>query len=385
MDVELPIKEVTIYARNGMPVAHSDSGGYAVIPRAILELDYLLAIKEGYEPDTIRKYKPIIYMEALGQSLNEVVVHGAPGSQRILRSGTEYVVDYLFVGDEILIASYSGAFGGKAKLFLLNHFGDTAAMLKFPEEPIYLFKSCVGKIYCVCYGKFYGIGIDGNTITLGKPYDIKYLRGLRECEALLDSSQYFKRCIADSFVVRYSYLEKGDSLFHEFLCLKDSEAFIGSHEEDLIHFSHEELLKNLPRYEVGALKQLWDRGSLRRIDLPLFVKEDSLILFDFSTKAIRYFNHIGIEIKTVPMYFAINKNKGAEIIKDEGNETFYLYPHHGDAIKWIQEIDLQRGVLGAKKYRITKPFAENIKVHKGNVYFLWQDFNHARTRQLFVL
>jgi len=385
MDVELPIGGVGVFSRNGIAIAYSDTAGFVKIPKIFMQLGYLIAMKQGYEPDTIRQYAPNVYLNEIHNALQEVVVQGGATTQKVLHSGNEYVVDYAFAGDEIIVASYSGDFGGHAKLFLLNNYGDTADVVAFPQEPLYLYKSCVGKIYVVSYGKFYPIQVANKHLSIGQPYDIKYLRGMKECQAMLDGNLYYKRCNADSFIVRYSYLEKGDSIFHEFLGFKDSVAYIGSHEEDFIHYTEDDRLKQMPKFEVGLLKQLWDRGSLRMIDLPLFVKEDSLILFDFYKKQIRYFNHIGVEVKTVPCYFDVNKNLGATILKDEGKETFYLFPNGHHAVKWIQEIDIQTGTLGFRKFKINKPYAENIKVHNGHIYYLWQDHLHAGTMQLYVL
>jgi len=382
MDVEIPLRNVVVYLRNGIVLAHSDSGGYIHIPAYYLQYTYLIAVHDNYLPDTIRQYQETIYLYPINITLKETVI-SSKTTQRILQSNAEYVVDYDFVGDNILVASYNGAFGRNAKLFLLDNDGDTLALTKLPSQPLSLFKSCVGKYYCVCYGKFYPLTVDSGNLQLGEPYDIKYLPGLKQCQAELNGNLFYKICDPDSFLVTYAYVEKGDSVFHTFFQFHDSLAFIGSREED-IYATEDEHRMFRPKFEVGLLRGLWDKSSLRAIDVPLFIKDDTLVIFDHTNKMVRYFNLIGIEVKRSPCHFLDNKNLYADIIKDGFTEKFYLHPlNHGET-QILNEILMKEGILDYHTLKMKRPFAENIKVHNGHIYFLWQDHNHAGTRQLFV-
>ncbi len=384
MDVEIPLSNVAVYLRNGIIITHSDSDGFIHIPAYYLQYTYLIAVHDGYEPDTIRDYEKTVYLQGLAATLQEAVIISNKPIQRILQSSRDYVVDYDFVGDNILVAAYNGAFGRGAKLFLLDNYGDTIALKQLPEEPLSIFKSCVGKYYCVCYNKFYPLDIDSGHIELGKPYDIKYLKGLKQCQVALDNKLYYKICNPDSFLVTYGFIEKGDSIFHVFLQFHDTLSYVHSREEDVWYYTEDEKRKFRPKFDVGNMRNVWDKDNLRMIDLPIFLKNDTLLVFDHTDKMIRYFNLEGIEVKNTPSDFLDKKNPYADIIKDLFTEKFYVHPINSAEVQTINEIMLNEGQLDAHRIKLKKPFAEDIKIHNGHIYFLWQDHHNAATRQLYV-
>jgi len=304
--------------------------------------------------------------------------------QRILQSSREYVVDYDFVDNNILVASYSGPNGKNAKLLLLDNDGDTLAMQKLPEEPLSLFKSCVGKYYCVCYGKFYPLNIDSGSITLGQPYENKYLPSLKQCQLFYAGNLYYKIVQPDSFLVTYGFITQGDTVLHVFLKYYDSLAFRASREEDVSRYTEDERIWHQHKFDMGYAREPWDKGLLKMIDVPLYIKDDSLLVFDFRQKQIRYFNWIGAETKQTPISFANARNFNAEVIKDLLTERFYLHSSSAAPLQTINEIKMNTGDLDYRNIRMQRPFAQNIKVHNGYIYFLWQDNRHNATRQLFV-
>jgi len=383
LDVEIPLSDVSIYTRNGIFIAKSSPDGYAHIPALFLKYSYLVAIRNDYKPDTIRRYHENIYLTPLNAVLQEAVV-SSNSDQRVLRSSREYVVDYDFVGDNILVASYNGPFGRDAKLFLLDNYGDTLALQKLPEEPLALFKSCLGKYYCVCFSRFYPLTIDSGHIRIEAPYDIKFLPGLKACQLAMGGNLYYKISRPDLFEVTYGYMEQGDTVFHVFLQFHDSVAYRASREEDVLYYTEDERRKQSHKFDVGYARDLWDKTSFRVIDAHLFTKDDSILVFDYIKRQIRYFNLIGIEVKNSPFNFANDKNRGADIIKDELTDRFYLHALNNAAYQALNEIRLRSGDIDDHRVWTDKPFAQNIKVHNGNIYFLWQDSHHAGTRQLYI-
>lgn len=352
------------------------------MPLRALQNEYLIAIHQAYAPDTIREITPFIYLEPLSSRLGETIVK-ARGTKRILRSAMEYVVDYDFEGDNILVASYSGNNGRNAKLFLLNIDGDTLALTKLPQEPIGLYKSCVGRFYCICFDKFYPLSVDSNSITLGKPYAIRWLPLLQQCQVSWDGTLYYKIAHRDSFKVTYGFISVDDSVFHPFLQLDKPDAYASSREED-VSYTEKEWLMQQHKFDNGLLRALYDKGNWDIMNIPLFKKEDSLLVFDFTKRKIHYYNLIGAAVKDKDIIFPMGRNFRPDIIKDPLTERFYLHLNTHTPVQRVREIELEKGDIGEQDVQLDKPFAEDIKVHNGDVYYLWQDSHHYGTRQLFV-
>lgn len=381
MDVEIPLADVSVYTTTGNFVSSSNKDGYARLAGDFLKNGYVVAVKSGYQLYPVRRLEPVIYMSPLSATLKETIVK-AYSSKQVLHSGREYVVDYNFVGDNPLVATYSGSNGKNAKLFLLNNAGDTLALTYLPEEPLSLFKSCNNQYYCICYYQFYPLTIDSGKIKLDAPVSNSYLPYIEACKAMLDNFLYYKIVKPDSFVVDYGYVAEGDSIFHSFKRFDDKQSFLASREEDL-NYTEDERLKYKHKYDMGLLTALWNRGSLKMIDMPLFTKDDSLLLFDMKARQIVYYTPIGIPLKSTGILFT-SSNLHSDILKDPQTDKFYISLHTNKPQQELLEINLENGDLGDQVVQVEKPFAEKIKVHNGNIYYLWQDGRHGGVRQLYV-
>jgi len=379
-----PLQHVIIADKYGNTVTQSDDNGLADIADTFFtQQKYLLVMQAGYVHDTIYAGNTNVYLQRLSVTLKEATVNGNKVS-RLLRLTSEYVVDYDFVKDNVIAAAYSGANGGNAKLFLLNNDGVILASCKIPDEPMQLFKSCIGIYYCVCHDKFYPILIDTNTITLGSPRNITVLPALMQCELTLQGNKYYRMDDRRNFSVTYEMLQRGDTQF------KPIERF---EEQDVAKASFEEyiqILILLEHYQFAEAARLdmqrrrWDKGSFSHIDMPLFASTDSLVIFDFFKKNIGYYSLSGNKMGSNPIGFTWKQSQQFQIIKDDVDNKFYVHRYDDKSSQMLEEINISTGASKDNDIKIEKPFAEKIKVHNGRLYYLWQDSYTPATRQLFT-
>ena len=374
-----PVSKVVLITQEGTETATSDKNGFVTIAPA--EGKYLIAIHKGYKPDTFRNNaSPIIRLKPLSVELDDIYVTNKK-LHRVLHSGMEYVVDYDFVDDNILVASYSGNNGRNAKLFLLNDMGDTLALQKFPDEPVALFKSCTGRYYCVCTDKLYPLNIEEGKINLREPYDIKVLVMLKECEQNIDSTFYYHSVDREAFSSVYSLRNVNDIAPKPFYKIEQYADALGNAEEQQMVARMLSLGNFRGAAKLNGIRILRNDISYRSFGLPIFRTSDSLVIFDFNKKKINYFSPNGATIARTGISFNTGKTFRINIVQDIATGKFYL---HNTATQMLEEINVSSGETQGPGIAIKKPFAEKIKVHKGNVYYLWQDLQNNSTRQLFV-
>ncbi|HXS37385.1 MAG TPA: hypothetical protein VN721_11840 [Flavipsychrobacter sp.] len=376
-----PLGAVSLFKKDGEEIAKSDSAGYATVMQTDKD-EYLIALKNGYSPDTIYNFSQSnIYLAPLTVMLNEATINGNE-VHRVLRSAMEYVVDYAFVGDNILMATYSGNNGKRAKIFLMSPESDTLAMSDFPEEPLALFRSCIGKYYCVCWDKLYQINISLNDIKIDHTLDIKLLPALKLCQQCIDGNLYYKVSNYDSFFSTYSLVKKGDSVFYPFTKLTLHEAA----EENLHDLADENRIMKSNYKEaqrIDKLRRFLNRSPLESLNYPLFSSRDSLIIFDFQDKSIQHYSMWGENVKNATIRFPFKELLDLDLLKDDITNRFYLYRNKAYS-QTIEEVNINTGEVTTPKVRLQKPFATDVKVHNGDIYYLWQDGRNGAIRQLFV-
>ena len=373
------IPSVSVIAPDGTEIATSDKDGFATLAPG--QGKYFLAIHKGYSPDTIRTMQSTVrYLQPLSVSLDDVVVTNRK-VHRVLHSAKEYVVDYEFVDDNILVASYSGYNGRNAKLFLLNNAGDTLAIQKFPDEPVALFKSCIGRYYCVCSDKFYPLDITAGKILLGKPYGIEVLPLLKECEQNIGDKFYYHSVDLDAFSSIYSYRKMQENAYMPFYRIVQHTDAEGNAEEkyEIANMLSHGNFRGAAR--LNGMRNLRNNGSYHCLQFPIFRSSDSLVIFDFYKNSINCFAPDGAPIAKATMIFNPGKTFRINIVQDMVTGKYYVYNLRNQT---LEEINIHSGKKLGSDIALQKPFPEKVKVHKGNIYYLWQDQQTNSTRQLFV-
>ncbi|OJW82139.1 MAG: hypothetical protein BGO69_16220 [Bacteroidetes bacterium 46-16] len=373
-----PVNSVSIIAPDGKEIANSDKDGFvSIAPPA----KYFIAVRQGYKPDTLRNTgSAVIRITPLSMALQDVYINNRK-VRRILHSAMEYVVDYDFVGDDILVASYSGNNGRKAKLFLLNNAGDTLALKKFPDEPVALFKSCTGHYYCVCTDKLYPIDITGRSIALGRAMDSKILPLLSQCEQKIKDTYYYRYTNKETFSSVYSSWQLQDSIATPFYKIEQPADAKGNAEEMQEIMSMLQFGDFRGAAMLDGMRRLRNDISYRSLGLPIFRTSDSLVIFDFNKGRINYFVPVHTALEQTGIKFDPGKTFRVGIIEDLVTKRFYLYDM---AAQTLEELDIHSGEKQKNTITLRKPFAEKVKVHNGDIYYLWQDEVNSSTRQLFV-
>ena len=376
---DMPLADVQVTDLQGRLMARSDTGGYVTLPFASSPL---IAMLRGYRPDTLHTPGASVYLQPLSVTLDPAIIRSSRVSL-LLHENNEYVVDYGFSGNRIIAATYSGNNGGKAKLFLLDHEGNTLASCRLPNTPVSVFKSCVGVPYCVCNDVFYRIGTGSDNILIDNTYPINLLEGLRQCEQAAYGNLYYKIGDRLNFRTTFGIIEKGDSTFKPFTAFEEKDVALASWREWMEVLA----LLNAGHFSKAARKQslrlMWDEGSFKHINLPLFINNDTLLVFNYFGKSIMYYNLAGKNIGSSPIHFEWKQSQLFSIVKDDARGKFYIHRHE-QSHQVLEELNVNTGYTSSVKVLIDKPFAEQVKVYDGSIYYLWQNRSASSTRQLYI-
>ena len=380
------LSNVTIMDKGGVQVAHTDLSGYAVLSlSAWSSSGYVFAFSPGYKLDTLWRPVTTVYLQPLSASLHEAVIRGNKVN-RLLHAPDEYVVDYDFINDKILVATYSGNTGGHAKLTLLNKDGVVLTTCKIPPDPVAIYKSCVGMYYCVYSDKFFPLTIEGDSIKLRQQYGIKLLEGLQQCECSVNGDLCYKLTDRNDFRITYGIIRKGETQFRSIKLFEEKDVADASFEEwmDILALLSDVTPANqsaAARLQFARLK--WDRSAYANINMPMIATHDTLVIFDYFKKQLLFYNMAGDSIGHVPIHFDWRQSQRFTVLKDAATGKIYLHRHGNQNSQWIEELNRYTGETSPNKIQIAKPMAENVKIYNGDIYMLWQD-NGGGTRQIFV-
>ena len=378
-----PLGKVSVVDKYGSVRYTSDSTGAIHFTQDRKQGQILIAVLGGYEPDTLPAGEYRVFLQPLRMNLEAATIH-ASKTYRVLNEPMEYVVDYTFTGDNILVATYSGDNGGHAKLFLTDKQGTVISRETLPAEPESLFCSCAGKYYCVCKDAMYPITIGPKCLTVDKPYNRRLYPLLAQCEQSIAGNRYYKIADKINFEVKYEMIENGDSVFRPITRFGAPDVAVASRQE---YFEILALLEKGDTHEaarVQLLRNKWDRGSFAHFDLPIFHRTDTLLFFDFINKQVLFYSLRGKLCRRVPIGFMWNELQQFSILEDEVTERIYIHRYGNAVAQTIEELNLADAMVTVKKIYLTKPVAENVKIHGGRIYQLWQNHAAHATRHLFV-
>lgn len=102
---------------------------------------------------------------------------------------------------------------------------------------------------------------------------------------------------------------------------------------------------------------------------PGFKKKDTIYIFDHMNQWLFSHDLEGNRIDSVGIYHdALNREELVDVIQDPYSEKIYIH-HERSGVHYLRKIDTKTGATG-RPYKIHHPFAEQVKVFEGYVYYI---------------
>lgn len=114
---------------------------------------------------------------------------------------------------------------------------------------------------------------------------------------------------------------------------------------------------------------------------PMFLKNDTIVFFNFQENKIFFLDQAGIELKKVGLGEEFETRLNFEILYDEAVQKFYMKIRSGERCS-VKQIDIYSGKT-IKTIKLEKLFARNIQIVKDQIYYLVREKEWDDTQYLY--
>ncbi len=378
-----PIGKVQVMTRSQKSFV-SDSKGYLILPNDIIVNNYeLIVYKTGYQPDTllVKSIPQKLYLYPLRQMLQETII-SSKQSRVLLKRSRQFVIDYTFIGDNILVAAKDGR---QHRLYVINYSGDILIDQPINEITESLYQSSVGECYLVSNSSLHRISVNliSKGIDIDRPRPLSVLQLLQECVLYKDSTYYYKLLNKEAFTVSFCLSKKGANTLIPFRQLTQEDIYLASMDDKRLI---QKLLAKGDRKGAAHIKRvgdMLDKNAFKKINVPLFSYEGSLLVIDMDSGNAFFYTKEGVLTKEQDVDFNTDGIVAQTLIQDPVTEIIYALDNK-HTVQNLYTVDIENGkFLKDGLIRLEKPFAQKIKVRDDMIYYLWQDDNGTK-QQLYI-
>lgn len=313
--------------------------------------------------------------------------------QRVYPDKRVMVVDYEFLGDNIIVIIYARD-RGRNVLQLLSP--DLAILSEYddPEDPPQaLVQDCIGARHCIS-ARFAG-QVDyfaGNQLIVRKDSLHLYRKYVEPCLASLDSTYFFGFAPNDysrSFTwVRADGKRRGflyGSIDKEALTrVKDEEMMAqmtGGNASVEITSSYSGRVESREAFQAGLNASYLKTIAFPPSFVPILTVASTACVFDHPHHKILRFNAQGKQLSAVPItYDKLKHWKKFILASDDGSEVFTITEQNGYTT--LHRIDLSTGAL-AEQWELPFQFVQKISVKGRYAYFTYRDSQYDPVKRLF--
>src|SRR5690606_30304873 len=111
-------------------------------------------------------------------------------------------------------------------------------------------------------------------------------------------------------------MKQGDTLLKPFKRFEKKEIADASNEELRMILMKLEQLDRKGAARLAGLRNMWDRSSMKFIDVDIHAVRDKLTIFDFERNLICFYDLEGNLLREVPIQFTVGRLLNLSIIKD---------------------------------------------------------------------
>lgn len=348
---------------------------HTVSPRNQLVISFLGYQRRVISLESIPEKELIIKLTPSSGSLKEVVIR-SEREERIVDRPFITVLDYDFIGDNILMATMKFRLN-KSQLSLLTPDRDTLCQVNIPGIPSRIFRDCFDNIQLVCEDTVYQVYYDGYEIQLIYPVSLaSFEKNLLPCVAQDDDNLYFEVRIGrhkvemsmfnfytNNHEVDFVRINKYSGKRSPFMGVKDKEVLeMVAREEYRMQFA-------LSSFDMESSRIFDERVLFKEIYAPLIGMRDSLYIFSAPDSSLLCFSNGGLLNRSTTMRYHNEHGWRRDLIVDQEEDNVYTRFENNGVVK-VKQIDLLSGGA-ANSTTLPGHFAENVKVNKGYIYFLY--------------
>ena len=403
---KLPVDYVYVASNDNKITLISNAEGRLIILDN-LKIKYFTFYKIGYDALQVSmediNARDTIFMTARPFKLNEVTISAEP-LQAIIKDKKHYVDDYVVLPNNDFLVLLSGI-AEHVKFFEVAYYkkdyGITHSKRIYGESEYFLFTDCFKSIHVVTekHSRQVFFSSDSTFDFLPKYTRAKFDSTLALCALKIDTSLIFKaypppKLIEGAFINShanapiFTYVKisrKRKNIFYLVAFNKQLREMYYSEIPDskAIQTSIDDAGGRRPSNEsYAAASDLFFQKVAKPIYAPIFLKNDTVVIFNFQEELIVFLNKDNVVLKEVKMNSKdISLYRDFEMIYDEPQQKFYFKTKGYDKA-YLGLFDIYTGSF-TKTIHLEKPFAKNIQILNNRIYYLVKEKEWDDTCYLF--
>ena len=350
----------------------------------------------SYRYQSVRNTSDTLFIKLVlkpikSQSMDQVVVK-APGIPDTVFNSTEFhVADFEVTdaGDYILLV-YPKRSGHKNAILWYDGINIKDSM-SIHGIGINLIKDYRDNIHLICQEEVYHVSHKNDSIALfsiPKDYFLDYVLPIVDTTT---SKLFFSNFNMYYPAFDYFALDQIDSSYRKIIHIEDPLMMELYRSEYKWVDVRTRLWAKQKEIETGVDAQIWVGANYFTQSIyykvpfaPLFKIQDSIYVLDFQSDQITVYTPKGEVSRITPLLFHYHKDKTGWkriILKDESTQALYAL-FEKDGISMLGKIDLTTGKI-VSKHRLYHKYVEKIRIHRGNVYYIYRPFESIQKRFLY--
>lgn len=292
------------------------------------------------------------------------------------------VADYEFYEDKLILLTFEKNLE-HAKIVLTDASQKIVSSYVLPDEAKELYKDYLGYVNVICIRHIYRISINQNEISLGSLPVNDYKNMIMPCIDTIGRDIYFSDYQKDYPEFTYYAYNTKDKQIIPFKKVCDREVMKGYNMEYYFLTSRERLEArqladeyNVDKHRVAAVMSGLTRSMFYTpLYAPLFVMNDTVLVFDHYNDAILKYDKKQRLLDSVPIDYHHPKNwkewTHKVIVDKSNNATYALYKKNG--YYYLKKVDLYSGkIIGS--FKLSNQYVDKIKIKDGYVYYVYSPF-----------
>jgi hypothetical protein len=393
---------LTISLKDSVQTCKSNVAGLAqLVLLDTKELFYISSEHPMYEPlsyryQSVRNTSDTLFIKLVlkpikSQSMDQVVLK-APGIPDTVFNSTEFhVADFEVTdaGDYILLVYPKRSGHNNAILWYDgNRIKDS---MSIHGIGINLIKDYRDNIHLICQEEVYHVSHKYDSLALfsiPKDYFLDYVLPIVDTTT---SKLFFSNFNMYYPAFDYFALDQIDSSYRKIIHIEDPLMMELYRSEYKWVDVRTRLWAKQKEIETGVDAQIWVGANYFTQSLyykvpfaPLFKIQDSIYVLDFQSDQMIVYTPRGEVSRRTPLLFHYHKDKTGwkrVILKDESTQALYAL-FEKDGISMLGKIDLTTGTI-VSKHRLYHKYVEKIRIHRGNVYYIYRPFESIQKRFLY--
>lgn len=325
------------------------------------------------------------------KTLTPFTVYSKSKPDTVFGSELTSVSDYEFIGDKMVLLSYSKSLKKNAFLQLTSKRNKLITTYKTPPNPKRLFKDFEGNLHLITETNVFLISIVKNEIRLRPVEKEKFYklttRIIDTCNSHFIYSDfsdaypafnYFAQLPTDTIAKNIHHVE------NKFMMdLYRAEYKYAPAKQKLWAFRKE--------IKTGIDKEIWIGATnftqslyYEPLYAPLFVNQDTILIFDHYSDQLMKVNSSFEKLDSIPISYHKDKDKKnwqQPILKDKDQNKLYgLFLKNG--YYYLKPINLNDGSTFIS-FRLNYRYVENVKVENGYVYYIYRPYESSQKKFLY--